>query len=75
MHKKVLKFALDVDVELAQLEFTDLYHSSKLAKARPQSVECPTDSSVQRQWSVAKCMPIAFELQQGLSCVFSNCQT
>ena len=23
----------------------------------------------------AKCMPIAFELQQGLSCVFTNCQT
>ena len=27
-----------------------LYHSTKIAKARPHSVERQTDSSVQKQW-------------------------
>ena len=29
-----------------------IYHSTKIAKARPHRVECPTDSSVQKQWSM-----------------------
>ena len=30
-----------------------LYHSTKIAKARPHSVEWQTDSSVQKQWFMA----------------------
>ena len=37
MHKKDLKFALDV--ELAQLKFTYTYHSTEIVKARPHRVE------------------------------------
>ena len=29
-----------------------LYCSTKIAKPRPHRVECPTDSSVQKQWSM-----------------------
>ena len=47
MHKKDLKFALDV--ELAKLKFTYIT-DTKIAKARPLSVEWQTDSSVQKQW-------------------------
>ena len=47
MHKKDLKFALVA--ELVQLKFTYLYHNTKIAKARPHRVECPKDSSVQKQ--------------------------
>ena len=45
MHKKDLKFALVV--ELAAKIY--LYHNTKIAKASPHRVECPTNSSVQKQ--------------------------
>ena len=32
-----------------------LYHSTKIAKARPHRVQCHTDSSVQKQWYMIIC--------------------
>ena len=48
MHKKDLKIALVV--ELAQLKFTHITVHTKIAKARPHTVEWQTDSSVLKQW-------------------------
>ena len=49
MHKKThLKFELVL--ELALLKFTYITVQTKIAKARPLKVKCPTDSSFQKQW-------------------------
>ena len=45
MHKKGLKFA--PVVELAKLNFTYMYHSTKIAKARPGFEDWPEHPSVQ----------------------------
>ena len=45
MHKKGLKFA--PVVKLAKLNFTYLYHSTKIAKARPGFDDWPEYPSVQ----------------------------
>ena len=55
--KKVLKLALVV--ELAQLNYC-----TKIAKARPHRVECPTDSSVQKQWSMIRYIRVQFDWAQ-----------
>ena len=49
MHKKIPKICTGCRVSAAKIY---LYHSTKIAKARPHRVECPIDSSVQRQWSM-----------------------
>ena len=49
MHKKIPKFFTGCRVRAAKI---CLYHSTKIAKARPHSEECQTDSSVQKQWSM-----------------------
>ena len=50
MHKKRPKICTGCRVSAAKIY---LYHSTKIAKARPHRVECPTDSSVQKQWSMS----------------------
>ena len=50
MHKKRPKIRTGCRVSAAKIY---LYHSTKIAKARTHRVEWPTDSSVQKQWSVA----------------------
>ena len=47
MHKKIPKICTGCRVSAAKIY---LYHSTKIAKARPHSVEWQTDSSVQKQW-------------------------
>ena len=47
MHKKNPKICTGCRVSAAKIY---LYHSTKIAKARPHSVEWQTDSSVQKQW-------------------------
>ena len=54
MHKKRPKICTACR-ELAQLKFTYII-TIKIAKARPHRVECPTDSSVQKQWSMHRPM-------------------
>ena len=51
MQKKRPKICTGCRVSAAKI---DLYHSTKIAKARPHRVECPTDSSVQKQWFMAR---------------------
>ena len=53
MHKKRHKICTGCRVSAAKIY---LYHSTKIAKARPHRVECPTDSSVQKQWSMHRPM-------------------
>ena len=50
MHKKRTKICTGCKVSELKMY---LYHSTKIAKARTHRVECPTDSSVQKQWSMA----------------------
>ena len=50
MHKKGLKFASVLELN-SEAKFY-LYHSTKIAKARPHSEEWQTDTSVQKQWSM-----------------------
>ena len=47
MHKKLPKICTGCRVIAAKIY---LHHSTKIAKARPHSVEWQTDSSVQKQW-------------------------
>ena len=54
MHKKYLKFALVVELAIVSAAKIYLYHSTKIAKARPHRVEWQTDSSVQKQWFMLK---------------------
>ena len=49
MHKKRLKICTGYRVSEAKIY---LYQSTKIAKARPHSVEWQTDSSVQKQWFI-----------------------
>ena len=49
MHKKRPKICTGCRVSAAKIY---LYHSTEKAKAKPHRVECPTDSSVQKQWSM-----------------------
>ena len=49
MHKKRPKICTGYRVSATKIY---LYQSTKIAKARPHSVEWPTDNSVQKQWSV-----------------------
>ena len=51
MHIKRPKICTCCRVSAAEIY---LYHSAKIAKARPHRVECPTDSSVQKQWFMDK---------------------
>ena len=51
MHKKNPKICTVCRVSEAKIY---LYHSTKIAKARPHRVEWQTDSSVQKQWFMAK---------------------
>ena len=54
MHKKKIpKICTGCRVSAAKIY---LYHSNKIAKARPHSEEWQTDSSVQKQWSMVKSM-------------------
>ena len=58
MHKKIPKICTGCRVIAAKIY---LYHSTKIAKARPHSEECQTDSSVQKQWSmVEQSKPVCF---------------
>ena len=50
MHKKRPKICTGCRVSTAKIY---LYHSTKIAIARPHSVEWQTDSSVQKQWFMA----------------------
>ena len=50
MHKKIPKICTGCRVSAAKIY---LYHSTKIAKARPHSEEWQTDTSVQKQWSMA----------------------
>ena len=50
MHKKIPKICTGCRVSAAKIY---LYHSTKIAKARPHSLEWQTDSSVQKQWFMA----------------------
>ena len=49
MHKKIPKICTGCRVSEAKIY---LYHSTKIAKARPHSEEWQTDTSVQKQWSM-----------------------
>ena len=49
MHKKIPKICTGCRVSEAKIY---LYHSTKIAKARPHSKEWQTDTSVQKQWSI-----------------------
>ena len=49
MHKKNPKICTGCKVSAAKIY---LYHSIKIAKARPHSKEWQTDTSVQKQWSM-----------------------
>ena len=51
MHKRNPKICTGCRVSAAKIY---LYHSTKVAKARPHSEEWQTDTSVQKQWSMAK---------------------
>ena len=51
MHKKISKICTGCRGSTAKIY---LYHSTKIAKARPHSEEWQTDTSVQKQWSMAK---------------------
>ena len=51
MHIKRPKISTYFRVSAAEVY---LYHSAKIAKARPHRVECPTDNSVQKQWFMDK---------------------
>ena len=51
MHKKNPKICTGCRVSAAKIY---LYHSTEIAKARPHSEEWQTDTSVQKQWSMAK---------------------
>ena len=53
MHKKIPKICTGCRVSEAKIY---LYHSTEIAKARPHSEECQTDTSVQKQWSMDKSM-------------------
>ena len=50
MHKKIPKIYTGCRVIAAKI---DLHHSSEIAKARPHNEEWQTDTSVQKQWSMA----------------------
>ena len=54
MHKKRPKICTGCRDSAAKIY---LYHSTKIAKAKPHRVECPTDSSVQNQWSMVQVSP------------------
>ena len=49
MHKKIPKIGTGCRVSEAKIY---LYHSTKIAKARPHSEEWQTDTSVQKQGSM-----------------------
>ena len=51
MHKKIPKICTGCRVSAAKIY---LYHSTKIAKARPHSEEWQTDTSVQKQWSMIR---------------------
>ena len=51
MHKKIPKICTGCRVGAAKIY---LYHSTKIAKARPHREEWQTDPSVQKQWSMDK---------------------
>ena len=51
MHKKNPKICTGCRVSAAKIY---LYHSTEIAKARPHSEEWETDTSVQKQWSMAE---------------------
>ena len=51
MHKKRPKICTGCRVSAVKIY---LYHTTKIAKARPHRVEWQTHSSVQKQWFMAK---------------------
>ena len=51
MHKIVSKICTGCRVSEAK---SYLYHSTEIAKARPHREEWQTDTSVQKQWSMAR---------------------
>ena len=54
MHNKISKICTGCRVSEAKIY---LYHSTEIAKARPHSKEWQTDTSVQKQWSMAQQIP------------------
>ena len=71
MHKKYLKFAPVVEANSAEIH---LYHSSKIAKGRPHSVERPEYTSVQSsgQWLIWCCVFIKSWRSEKL-CLLQTC--
>ena len=64
MHKKIPKIWTGCRVSEAKIY---LYHSTKIAKARPHSEEWQTDTSVQKQRSMIKYIGIAFSAKKNLT--------
>ena len=61
MHTKIPKICTGCRVSAAKIY---LYHSTKIAKARPHSEEWQIDTSVQKQWSMDRVTGLwAFEVQ------------
>ena len=60
MHKKIPKICTGCRVSEAKIY---LYHSTEIAKARPQSEEWQTDTSVQKQRSMHR--PTAYKTGTG----------
>ena len=56
MHKKRLKICTGYRVSEAKIY---LYQNTKIAKARPHSVEWQTDTSVQKQWFMNQYMMLS----------------
>ena len=68
MHKKSPKICTGCRVSAAKIY---LYHSTKIAKARPHRVECPTYSSVQKQWSMHICR-LCVQTDARLICILKS---
>ena len=64
MHKKIPKICSGCRVIEAKIY---LYDNTKIAKARPHCEEWQTDTSVQKQWSMAKTIS---DLNFGLGTVY-----
>ena len=58
MHKKIPKICTGSRVKKNKIY---LYHSTKIAIAKPHSVEWQTDSSVQKQWFMDYTNKVLFE--------------
>ena len=71
MHKKNPEICTGCRVSAAKIY---LYHSTKIAKARPHSEEWETDSSVQKQWSMVYVMQfsVVVFVKKGEQDIFVN---